>query len=167
MNSLSHVWLFLTPWTTPWQAPHPWGFAGKKTGMHCHFQLQIVQANCSILLDGLCTHLHIPTLHSMYSHGQFEAAQKNLSQWWVCGWSLEGCQRLCPRTSPLVTPQLRSAALPGFTSVTEPPPRPQQVFRAQVRHGSQETREDPPAVFRFLWPRHSPGSESFVSESLG
>ena len=79
VKSLSHVWLLLTPWTIPWQAPHPWYFAGKNTRMHCHFRHQIVQANCSILLDGLCAHLHIPTLHPVYSHGHFEAAPKNLS----------------------------------------------------------------------------------------
>ena len=47
--------------------------------MHCHFLLQILHVNCSTLLDGLCTHLHIPTLHAVYLHGHLEAAQKRLN----------------------------------------------------------------------------------------
>ena len=33
MKSLSHVQLFVTPWT-------PWDFPGKSTGVGCHFLLQ-------------------------------------------------------------------------------------------------------------------------------
>ena len=40
MKSLSHVQLFETPWTVAHQAPHPWDFPGKNTGVGCHFLLQ-------------------------------------------------------------------------------------------------------------------------------
>ena len=56
--------------------------------------------------------------------------------------SLEGNQRLSPRTSPPLTPQLSSAAVPGFTSVTlesqYPHLAPDKVPWAQVRHRSRE-----------------------------
>ena len=139
--------------------------------MHCHFLLQIVQANCSILPDGLCTHSHIPTLPRVYSHGNPSCPKESQPRWWVCGRSLEGNQRLSPRTSPPLTPQLSSGALPGFTSITLESQCPDlalhQVPGTQVRYGSQETQEDSPAGFGVLWPRLSPGSERFATESLG
>ena len=36
VKSLSHFWLFTTPWTAAYQAPHPWDFPGKSTGVGCH-----------------------------------------------------------------------------------------------------------------------------------
>ena len=39
-QSLSHVWLFVTPWTVAHHAPCRWDFPGKNTGMGCHFLLQ-------------------------------------------------------------------------------------------------------------------------------
>ena len=57
-----------------------WDFVGKNTGMHCHFLLQIVQANCSILCDGLCAHSHIPTLDMVYSHGHSELPKRVSTQ---------------------------------------------------------------------------------------
>ena len=33
VKSLSRVWLFETPWTVAYQAPHPWDFPGKSTGV--------------------------------------------------------------------------------------------------------------------------------------
>ena len=32
--------LFAAPWTVAYQAPHPWNFPGKSTGVGCHFLLQ-------------------------------------------------------------------------------------------------------------------------------
>ena len=110
---------------------------------------------------------HSNSAFSVFPWALWSCPEESQPRWWVCGRSLEGCQRLSPRTSPLLTPQLRSGALPGFTSITEPPHRPHQVFRAQVRRGSQDTQGDPTAAFRVLWPRHIPGSERFASESLG
>ena len=52
-----------------------WDFVGKNTGMHCHFLLQILHANYSILPDGLCNHSHIPSLHMVCSHGHPELPQ--------------------------------------------------------------------------------------------
>ena len=37
---LSHVQLFVTPWTVACQALSPWDFPDKNTGMGCHFLLQ-------------------------------------------------------------------------------------------------------------------------------
>ena len=37
---LSHMWLFATPWTVASQAPLPWNFPAKNTGVGCHFHLQ-------------------------------------------------------------------------------------------------------------------------------
>ena len=42
VKSLSHVWLFATPWTA--RLPHPWDFPGKSTGVGCHCLLR----NCII-----------------------------------------------------------------------------------------------------------------------
>ena len=39
-QSLSRVWLFETPWTVALQAPCPWDFPGKNTGVSCHVLLQ-------------------------------------------------------------------------------------------------------------------------------
>ena len=65
--------------------------------------------------------------------------------------ALEGSQRLSPRISPPLTPQLISGALPGFTSITLESQvshlAPYQLPVTQVTYGSQETREDPPARF--------------------
>ena len=35
---LSCVWLFATPWTVAYQAPHPWDFPGKSSGVGCHLR---------------------------------------------------------------------------------------------------------------------------------
>ena len=40
VKSLSHVWLFATPWTAACQAPLSMGFSGNNTGVGCHFLLQ-------------------------------------------------------------------------------------------------------------------------------
>ena len=39
-QSLSHVWLYATPWTVASRLLCPWSFSGKNTGMGCHFPLQ-------------------------------------------------------------------------------------------------------------------------------
>ena len=36
VKSLSCVWPSATPWTTAYQAPRPWDFPGKSTGVGCH-----------------------------------------------------------------------------------------------------------------------------------
>ena len=38
VKSLSRVWPSATPWTTAYQAPHPWDSPGKSTGVGCHCQ---------------------------------------------------------------------------------------------------------------------------------
>ena len=38
VKSLSHVWLFVMPWTVACtRLLHPWDFLGKSTGVGCHF----------------------------------------------------------------------------------------------------------------------------------
>ena len=49
---LSHVLLFVTPWTVPHQAPLFIGFPGKNTELGCHFFLQGIS-----LTQGLNPHL--------------------------------------------------------------------------------------------------------------
>ena len=39
-ESLSQARLFVTPWTVAHQAPCPWDFPGKDTGVGCHSLLQ-------------------------------------------------------------------------------------------------------------------------------
>ena len=36
VKSLSHVWLFTTPWTAAYQLLRPWDFPGKSNGVGCH-----------------------------------------------------------------------------------------------------------------------------------
>ena len=40
VKSFSRVRLLATPWTTAYQALHPWDFPGKSTGVGCHCLLQ-------------------------------------------------------------------------------------------------------------------------------
>ena len=40
-KSLSHVWLFATPWTAAPRLLHPWDFPGKSTGVGCHCLLHL------------------------------------------------------------------------------------------------------------------------------
>ena len=52
---LSHIRLFVTPWTIARQAPLSMGFPGKNTGVNCHFLLQgIFQTQGS--------NLHLPSI---------------------------------------------------------------------------------------------------------
>ena len=139
--------------------------------MHHHFLLQIVQANCSILPDGLCAHSHIPTLHTVYAHGHPELPRRVSAQM-VSLWKVPGRKSEAESQDfPTRHSQLSSGALPGFTSITLesqcPDLAPHQVPGIQVRYESQETREDTPAWFRVPWPRLSPGRERFATKSLG
>ena len=128
--------------------------------MHCHFLLQIVQANCSILPDGLCTHSHIPTLHRVYSHGHPELS-KRVSAHMVGLWGVPG-RKSEAESQDFPTPhspaQLRSPSRfhQHHSRIPVPCLAPHQVPGNQVRYGSQETQEDSPAGFGVLWPRLSP-----------
>ena len=54
---LSHIQLFLTPWTVAHQAPLSTEFAGKKTGLDCHFLFQGIfptqESDMHLLRDSL------------------------------------------------------------------------------------------------------------------
>ena len=55
VKSLSRVQLFATPWTTAYQAPPPWDFPGKSTGVGCHCLLwlnTIVKAKKPRMVSG-------------------------------------------------------------------------------------------------------------------
>ena len=54
---LSHVRLFVTPWTVALRLLGPWNFLGKNTGMSCHCLLQLLSF----------THYLIPSLPTPYS----------------------------------------------------------------------------------------------------
>ena len=64
VKSLSRVWLFVTPWTVARQAPLPWDFQGKNTGVGCHFLLQGI-----FTIQGLNPHLlHWQVVYLPLSH---------------------------------------------------------------------------------------------------
>ena len=48
VQSLGHVWLFVSPWTAAHQAPLSMDFPGKNTGVGCHFLLQGIFPNPGI-----------------------------------------------------------------------------------------------------------------------
>ena len=69
-----------------------------------------MQANCSILPDGLCAHSHIPSLHAVYSHGHPELPKRVSAQmvslWKVPGRKSEAESQDLP--TPHSTAQLRN-----------------------------------------------------------
>ena len=172
MKSLSHVQLSATLWTIGWQAPVFMGFSRQEYLSAPPFpspnsagQLQHNPwwSVCSLSLSN--------SAYGVFTRAPWNCPKESQPRWWVCGRSLEGSQRRSPKTSPPLTPQLSSGALPGFTRITRESQCPHltspQVPRAQVRHGSREPCEDSPAGFRVLWPRLSPGSERFATKSVG
>ena len=52
VKSLSRVRLLATPWTSAYQAPPPWDFPGKSTGVGCHCLLHA--ARRSVLNQETC-----------------------------------------------------------------------------------------------------------------
>ena len=48
VQSLSYVWLFVTPGTVAHQAPLSWHFSGKNNGVGCHFLLQRIFPDAGI-----------------------------------------------------------------------------------------------------------------------
>ena len=57
---LSHVWLFVTPWTTPARLLHPWDFPGKSTKVGCHFLLQCMKVKSESEVVQSCPTLRDP-----------------------------------------------------------------------------------------------------------
>ena len=45
VRSFNCVWFFVTPWTIACQAPCPWDFPGKDTGVDCHFLLSFCRGS--------------------------------------------------------------------------------------------------------------------------
>ena len=108
--------------------------------MSRHFLLQILQANCSLLPDGCVLTLTLQLCIRCIHIGTLSGPKESQPRRWVSGKSLEGSQRLRPRTSALhTTPQLSSGTLPGFTTITLgsqcPHLLPHWFPRMEVRHG--------------------------------
>ena len=61
VKSLSRVWLFVTPWTAAYQAPHPWDFPGKSTGVGYHCLLHICDTWHNFQIDNVRTELNRKT----------------------------------------------------------------------------------------------------------
>ena len=64
VKSLSHIRLLATPWTSAYQAPPPWDFPGKSSGVGCHCLLPPFSSFVQICLpkDSLC---HVPAHYSV------------------------------------------------------------------------------------------------------
>ena len=70
VKSLSHVWLFETPWTAAYQAPPSWDFPGKSTGVGCHGLLRlslIRQHKTRMLAEDTGCDLHAYPLSDLHS----------------------------------------------------------------------------------------------------
>ena len=139
--------------------------------MHCHFLLQRVQANCSILPDGLCAHSHIPTLHKVYAHGHPELPRRVSAQM-VSLWKVPG-RKSEPESQDLPTPhspaQLRSPSRfhqhHSRIRVSRSCPTPSSWDSSEIwvpRDLGEAT-----CMVQVPWPRLHPGSERFATKSLG
>ena len=111
-----------------------------------------MQANCSILPDGLCTHSHIPTLHTVYSHGHPELPKRVSAQmvglWKVPGRKSEAESQDFP--TPHSAAQLMSPSRfhQHHSRIPVPCLAPTKFLGIKW--------EDSPAGFGVVWPRLSP-----------
>ena len=131
VRSLSHVQLFVTPWTVAYQAPL-WNFPGKSTGLGYHFLLQ-----GTFLTQG--SNLGLPhcrqTLYLLSHQG---------SPGWLHGW----CLKI----------QLQSQPLPHSTQqVSES--SPQQALHSSSCRKHSHTRRGAPIFFLSILPKHLLGHE--------
>ena len=91
----SHVWLFVTLWTTGPQAPLFMGFPGKNTGVSCHFLLQgifLTQGlnpgllNCRQILHQLSHQGSPPSIcHLLCQRGEFSTRSDFILDYKYCG----------------------------------------------------------------------------------
>ena len=112
---LSHVLLFVTPWTVAHQAPLSMGFPSKNTGVGCHFFLQgifLTQGLNSHLLyllhwqvDSLpLNHLGIPHLNVLFviwwNVASYSCpASSDVYSWWIRGTIIAGGFAFIPLTA--------------------------------------------------------------------
>ena len=68
LAQLCCIRLFATPWTVALQAPCPWNFPGKNTGVGCHFLLQGF-----FPMQGLDPHLRLLHWQIFYHCATWEA----------------------------------------------------------------------------------------------
>ena len=83
---LSRVWLLATPWTAAYQAPRPWDFPGKSTGVGCHCLLWNTQQITSkfFLISWPITLGFYDFLNSIYSHSMLfcsKCSVMNSQEW--------------------------------------------------------------------------------------
>ena len=88
VKSLSHVWLFATPWTVACtRILSPWDFLGKSTAVVCHYVqcISSVTQSCPTLCDpmncskpGLPVHHHLPEFTQTHGHRVRDAIQPSL-----------------------------------------------------------------------------------------
>ena len=60
LSLFSCVRLCATPQTAPYQAPRPWNFPGKNTGVGCHFILQCMKVKSESEVAQSCSTLREP-----------------------------------------------------------------------------------------------------------
>ena len=80
VKSLSRVWLLATPWTAAHQAPPPWDFPGKSTGVGCHCLLGIDYsiAETTFKYSGKPNFLWLPLLRYLFHFGSLEPRKSSM-----------------------------------------------------------------------------------------
>ena len=73
LSLFSCVRLCATPQTAPYQAPRPWNFPGKNTGVGCHFILQCMKVKSESEVAQSCPTLSNCSLPGSSIHGIFQA----------------------------------------------------------------------------------------------
>ena len=76
LSRFSRARLFTTPWTAAHQAPHPWDFPGKDTGVGRHCLLQCMKLKSESEVAQSCPTLSDPmdcSLPGSSTHGIFQA----------------------------------------------------------------------------------------------
>ena len=110
-ESLSHVWLFSTPWDVAHQAPLSMNFPGKNTGAGCHFLLQGI-----FLTQGMNPGLlHCrQTLPWVTSNGERESnkAQGGDETRCLSGTKMKVQHSHCPKSSLISSPLPFCSVLP-------------------------------------------------------
>ena len=79
-KSLSHVWLFVTPWTAAYQAPPSMGFPRQEYWSGCHFLLHCMKVksesevaqSCPTLRDSMDCSLPGSSVHGIFQAGVLE-----------------------------------------------------------------------------------------------
>ena len=97
VQSLSHVWVFETPWTPPTRLLCPWSSPGKNTGVGCHFFFQGIFPTQGSKLQLLLWQVNSPPLHYLRSPSKVKHNSKFRRSWVACysGSCMYKCVCLC------------------------------------------------------------------------